>query len=117
MLLPHQAVPKRYRNHMCLQGIALHHPAADILLEYAIHGCPVLTGQPWTKAQMQVAINCGPHILAMVHKAMIQLDAEVLGWEFRFLVPISGTPIRSGIPIPFLIPKIPVGIFLFKFRC
>jgi hypothetical protein len=32
-----------------------------------------------------------------------------LGWEFQFLVPISGTPIVSGIPIPFLIPKIPVG--------
>jgi hypothetical protein len=27
------------------------------------------------------------------------------------LVPISGTPIGSRIPIPFLIPKIPVGIF------
>ncbi len=34
-----------------------------------------------------------------------------LGWEFQFLVPISGTPIRSGIPILFLIPKIPVGVF------
>jgi hypothetical protein len=34
-----------------------------------------------------------------------------LGWEFRFSVPISGTPIVSGIPIPFLIPKIPVGFF------
>jgi hypothetical protein len=32
-----------------------------------------------------------------------------LGWEFRFLVPISGIPIVSGIPIPFSIPKIPVG--------
>jgi hypothetical protein len=35
-----------------------------------------------------------------------------LDWEFRFLVPASGTLIRSGIPISFLIPKIPVGIFL-----
>ncbi len=34
-----------------------------------------------------------------------------LGWEFRFLVPISGTPIVSRIPIPCLIPKILVGIF------
>jgi hypothetical protein len=34
-----------------------------------------------------------------------------LGWEFQFLVPISGAPIGSGIPIPFLIPKIPVGKF------
>jgi hypothetical protein len=34
-----------------------------------------------------------------------------LGWEFQFLVMISGTPIGSGIPIPFLIPEIPVGFF------
>jgi hypothetical protein len=34
-----------------------------------------------------------------------------LGWEFQFLVPISGTPIISRIPIPFLVPKIPVGFF------
>jgi hypothetical protein len=34
-----------------------------------------------------------------------------LGWEFQFSVPISGTPIGSGIPIPFSIPKIPVGNF------
>ncbi len=27
------------------------------------------------------------------------------------MVPISGTPIRSGIPVLFLIPKIPVGKF------
>ncbi len=36
-----------------------------------------------------------------------------LGWEFQFLVPISGTPIVSRIPILFLIPKIPVG-FIFE---
>jgi hypothetical protein len=35
----------------------------------------------------------------------------MLGWEFRFLVPISGTPIGSRILIPFLIPKSPVGKF------
>jgi hypothetical protein len=34
-----------------------------------------------------------------------------LGWEFQFLVPISGTPIEGGIPILFTIPKIPVGFF------
>jgi hypothetical protein len=34
-----------------------------------------------------------------------------LGWEFQFLVPISGTPIVSRIPILFLILKILVGIF------
>ncbi len=40
-----------------------------------------------------------------------------LGWEFQFSVPISGTPIGSGIPIPFTIQKIPVGNFFLKFQC
>jgi hypothetical protein len=35
---------------------------------------------------------------------------ETLGWEFQFLVSISGTPIVR-ILILFLIPKIPVGLF------
>ncbi len=43
--------------------------------------------------------------------ALVVVVMVVLGWEFRFLVPISGTPIVSGILIPFSIPKIPVGIF------
>jgi hypothetical protein len=34
-----------------------------------------------------------------------------LGWEFQFLVPISGTPIRSEIPILFQIPGILVDFF------
>jgi hypothetical protein len=41
----------------------------------------------------------------------IAASDTLLGWEFRFFVPISGTPIISRIPIPFLIPKIPVGFF------
>jgi hypothetical protein len=45
------------------------------------------------------------------------MHARQLGWEFQFLVPISGTPIVSGIPIPFLIPKIPVGKYFFEFQC
>ncbi len=38
-----------------------------------------------------------------------------LGWEFQFLVPISGIPIVSGILIPCSIPKFPV-IFFLKFQ-
>ncbi len=40
----------------------------------------------------------------------------LVSWEFQFSVLISGPPIGSGIPIPFLIPKIPVEFFSF-FRC
>ncbi len=49
-------------------------------------------------------------------KALTPWHLMHLGWEFQFLVPISGTPIGSGIPIPFLIAEIPVGFF-FEFRC
>ncbi len=45
---------------------------------------------------------------------VLELDlavTSVLGSEFRFSVPISGTPIGSGMPITFLIPEIPVGFF------
>jgi hypothetical protein len=44
-----------------------------------------------------------------VEKQVLGFHAAILGWEFQFLVPISGTLIGSGTPIPFLIPKIPVG--------
>ncbi len=44
-------------------------------------------------------------------------EPSSLGWEFQFFVPISGTPIVSGIPILCLIPKIPVRNFLWKFQC
>jgi hypothetical protein len=45
-------------------------------------------------------------------KAHQYRDRIELGWEFRFLVPISGTPIVNRILIPFLVLGIPVGILL-----
>ncbi len=57
------------------------------------------------------------HILAKDVVGLLVGYNEDLGWEFRFLVPISGTPIGSRIPDPFPIPKIPVGKILIKFRC
>jgi hypothetical protein len=44
-------------------------------------------------------------------KNNILSSAIKLGWEFQFLVLISGTPIISKTPIPCSIPKIPVGFF------
>ncbi len=49
-------------------------------------------------------------VLKMRTRWLLYYDPLALGWKFQFLVPISGTPIGSEIPIPFLIPKIPVGI-------
>jgi hypothetical protein len=54
----------------------------------------------------------------LVHESFYPIDGvaycqddKKLGWEFQFLVPISGTPIESRILIPFSIPEIPVVFF------
>ncbi len=65
-------------NNMCPAGLALHHPAAEILKSYATLGCPTETGRPWSLDQMQAAITRGPHISTLVPKASEQLHAEVL---------------------------------------
>jgi len=36
---PKQA-PKQHRGGMCPSGLALHHPAVDLLLQYSMEGCP-----------------------------------------------------------------------------
>ena len=69
--------PITYRNNMCPRGLALQHPAASLLKEYAVNGCPTNTGAPWTLEQVQAAIDRGPHVSALVPEAMQQLDMEV----------------------------------------
>jgi hypothetical protein len=39
---PHEGL--RYRNSMCPRGRALSHPAADLLMEWAMFGCPSQMG-------------------------------------------------------------------------
>ena len=70
--------PATYRNKMCPAGLALHHPAADLLLQYATKGCPTNTGRPWTKAEMEAAIERGPHKSALEPEPMAQQTKEVL---------------------------------------
>ena len=77
-LPPELPAPTAYRNQMCPRRLALHHPAATILLQYASEGCPTRTGTPWTVAQMRTAIARGPHVSALVQDAMDQLDEEIL---------------------------------------
>ena len=62
---------------MCPANLATHHPAAQDLLKYAMQGCPVQTGKPWTKELMQAAITKGPHASALVPAAIEQLRQEV----------------------------------------
>ena len=69
--------PRQYRGAMCPSGLALHHPAADTLLKYATRGCEVRTGKPWTRDEMQAAVEKGPHVSALLPEAMEQFAAEV----------------------------------------
>jgi hypothetical protein len=62
---------------MCPSNLALHHPAAEKLLQYATGGCPANTGRPWSKEEMQVAIDRGPHVSALFPEAIKQLQVEV----------------------------------------
>ena len=77
-LPPERMPPANAKGGMCPQGLALHHPAADHLLEYATKGCPSLTGQPWTVEQMQAAVDRGPHVSAKTDEVMAQFKAETL---------------------------------------
>jgi hypothetical protein len=63
----------KWEGEMCPSGLALHHPAAATLLEYATGGCPTNTGNSWTKQQMQEAIDRGPHVLALDPDAIAQM--------------------------------------------
>ena len=67
----------KHLNNMCPSGLALHHPAADLLLTYATLGCPTETGEHWTPLQMQAAIDRGPHKSALEADAIAQLHHEV----------------------------------------
>jgi len=76
--LPDPVAPlETHRGEMCPSGLALHHPAADILKEWATYGCPTRTGKPWTRAEMQAAIERGPHRSALSDEAIAHFKAEV----------------------------------------
>ena len=62
---------------MCLSNLAAHHPAVPLLYHYATLGCPMETGWPWTLKQITAAVECGPHISAMLPDATEQLRLEV----------------------------------------
>ena len=77
--LPDQPTPLvvEHRGEMCPSGLALCHPAADLLREWATYGCPTNTGTPWTAEQIQAAVDRGPHRLALSDKAIAHFKAEV----------------------------------------
>ena len=57
---------------------ALEHEAADLLLDWAENGCPVDTGENWTRTQIEEAIQRGPHQSAFQDGAVdfVQQETE-----------------------------------------
>ena len=77
-VLPEPLPPlAHHRNNMCPAGLALHHPASDLLKLYATLGCPTNTGLNWSHEQIQAAIDRGPHESALDPDAIKQLHMEV----------------------------------------
>ncbi len=66
-----------HRGEMCPSGMALLHPAADLLKEWATYGCLTNTGKPWTKDHMQAAVYRGPHRSALTDDAIAHFRNEV----------------------------------------
>ncbi len=62
---------------MCLAGLAMSHPAADTLVEWATFGCPTKTGQPWKWAELDKAIARGPHQSALTPEAIEHFAEEI----------------------------------------
>ena len=75
-----------YRGGMCPSNLALKHPAASLLKEYATDGCPVDTGRRWTRQELEVAAEYGNH--PMEEEAALQFYEEALEKEQRGLVEI-----------------------------
>jgi hypothetical protein len=92
----------------------------DILVSIAPDISPVcIDQQEWSEGTNCGMFNAvyGTMVAALLYYKKFVKSLTKLGWEFRFLVPISGTPIGSGIPDPFPIRKILVGKILIEFRC
>jgi hypothetical protein len=71
----HSACPP-HQNFMCPNGRALHHPAAELLKDWATFGCPTKTGKPWSKSEICKAIERGPHRSALSPDAIAHFAAE-----------------------------------------
>jgi len=62
---------------MCPTVRALNHPAADILREWAMLGCPTRTGCNWTREEMWEAVERGPHRSATTPEALTHFAEEI----------------------------------------
>jgi hypothetical protein len=89
--LPHPVQnPTEWKGQMCPRNLAMHHPAAATLLQYATGGCPVKSGSPWTKEEIIAAIERGNHISAQQPEAiafhMAQVEEKVKNNQCRIVL-------------------------------
>ena len=69
--------PARYVGSMCPTNLALEHPAAATLLEYASGGCPTKTGKNWSREMIEEAVHRGPHVSATTPEAIEYFKSEI----------------------------------------
>ena len=68
--------PGKHRNNMCPLSLEVHHPAYETLKIYATGGCPVKTGQNWTKEEIHAAVMRGPHKSVLSEESIAHFAAE-----------------------------------------
>jgi hypothetical protein len=66
-----------YRNSLCPVGLAVEHPAAAILMDWAQFECPTKTSKLWTWEDIEGAIERGPHQLALSPEAIQHFAEEI----------------------------------------
>ena len=67
----------KHKDAMCPADLALRHPAAPVLMDYAENGCPVRSGRDWTAEEIAAAVEQGPHKSALEEDTVAQLHEEV----------------------------------------
>jgi hypothetical protein len=74
--LPPTPIPPKWRGEMCPSGIAMSHPAEELLKEWSQMGCPTQMGHPWSKEEMWEAVQRGLHSSAMSPMALMHFTEE-----------------------------------------
>ena len=82
--------PSEYGGGMCPSNLALHHPAADLLKQYATEGCPIDTRRHWMREEIVSAIERGNHpiepsAMQQFHHEALEKQkcglVEIIDWE------------------------------------
>ena len=85
-----------FRGGMCPSNLALQHPAAPLLQQYATEGCPVDISRLWTRAEIEAAVEYGNH--PMEESASTQFYEEALIKEKQGLVELFDWEVLKALP-------------------